>query len=168
MLAKAAWQSTQLDCVHIHCCGNGHLGFRLTAGHFGKEPQSNQRALAPPLGTSPRLGVPVIRQRGLTGRLRSKADQERLASHRSYRWRVQPTKLCRYLCCDGDGTFTTAIAGKPTSLTAFDIPIRSALTASQIQALAAIAVTSTRIPSTAKAATPTAARTGQGLAKKRL
>jgi len=62
LLAKAAWQSTQLDCVHIHCCGNGRLGFRLTAGHFGKEPQSNQRALAPPLGTSPRLGVPVIRQ----------------------------------------------------------------------------------------------------------
>ncbi|VCU63432.1 hypothetical protein [Pseudomonas synxantha] len=31
-----------------------------------KEPQSNQRALAPPLGTSPRLGVPVIRQ-GLGG-----------------------------------------------------------------------------------------------------
>ncbi|WP_228391148.1 hypothetical protein, partial [Pseudomonas lactis] len=26
-----------VDCVHIHCCGNGRLGFRLTAGHFGKE-----------------------------------------------------------------------------------------------------------------------------------
>ena len=38
------------------------IGSALTAGHFGKEPQSNQRALAPPLGTSPRLGVPVIRQ----------------------------------------------------------------------------------------------------------
>ncbi|PMY72166.1 hypothetical protein C1X27_04815 [Pseudomonas sp. MPR-AND1B] len=25
--------------VYIHCCGNGHLGFRLTAGHFGKEPE---------------------------------------------------------------------------------------------------------------------------------
>ena len=36
LLAKAAWQSAQLDCVHIHCCGNGDLGFRLTAGHFGK------------------------------------------------------------------------------------------------------------------------------------
>ena len=36
------------------------------------------------------------------------------------------------------------------------------------QALAAIAVTSTRIPSTANDATPTAARTGHGLAKKRL
>ncbi|MCK3844870.1 hypothetical protein E4O97_15750 [Pseudomonas sp. W15Feb34] len=39
LLAKAALQSTQLDCVHIHCCGNGLLGFRLTAGHFGKEPE---------------------------------------------------------------------------------------------------------------------------------
>ncbi len=62
MPAKTARQSTQLDRVHIHFCGNGHLGFRLTAGHFGKEPQSNQRALAPPLGTSLGLGVPVIRQ----------------------------------------------------------------------------------------------------------
>ena len=35
------------------------------------------------------------------------------------------------------------------------------------QPLAAIAVTSTRMPSTASAATPTAARTGQGLLKKR-
>ena len=39
LLAKAAWQSAQLDCVHIHCCGNGDLGFRLTAGHFGKAPK---------------------------------------------------------------------------------------------------------------------------------
>lgn len=38
----------------------------------------------------------------------------------------------------------------------------------EAQALAAIAVTSTRMPSTARLATPTAARTGQGLAKKRL
>jgi hypothetical protein len=38
-------------------------------------------------------------QRGLTGRLRSKADQdqERLASHRGYRLLLQPTELCRYL-----------------------------------------------------------------------
>ena len=28
LLAKAAQQSTQLDRVHIHSCGNGHLGFR--------------------------------------------------------------------------------------------------------------------------------------------
>ncbi|WP_236710121.1 MULTISPECIES: hypothetical protein, partial [Pseudomonas] len=32
-------------------------------------------------------------QRGLTGRLRSKADQERLASHRGYRLLLQP-KSC--------------------------------------------------------------------------
>jgi len=37
----------------------------------------------------------------------------------------------------------------------------------QSQPLAAIAVTSTRMPSTASEATPTAARTGHGLAKKR-
>ncbi len=37
------------------------IGSALTAAHFGKEPQSKQRALAPTLGTSPRLGVPVIR-----------------------------------------------------------------------------------------------------------
>ena len=66
-----------------------------------KKRKSKQNALAPPLGTSLRLGVPVIRQRGLTGRLRSKADQERLASHRGYRLLRQPTKLCRYLCRDG-------------------------------------------------------------------
>ena len=42
------------------------MGSALTAGHFGKEPQSNQRALAPTLGTSLTLGVPVIRQ-GLGG-----------------------------------------------------------------------------------------------------
>ena len=36
------------------------------------------------------------------------------------------------------------------------------------QPLAAMAVTSTRIPATASSATPTAARTGHGLAKKRL
>ncbi|VCU66616.1 hypothetical protein [Pseudomonas synxantha] len=38
------------------------VGSAFTAGHFGKEPQSNRRALAPPLGTSLRLGVPVIRE----------------------------------------------------------------------------------------------------------
>ena len=40
---------------------------------------------------------PAFGQRGLTGRLRSrsKADQERLASHRGYRPLLQPTKLCR-------------------------------------------------------------------------
>ena len=37
------------------------IGSAFTAGHFGKEPQSNQRALAPPLGTSLMLGVPSLR-----------------------------------------------------------------------------------------------------------
>ena len=32
LLAKAAWQATQLDWVHIHCCGNGRLGFRPDSG----------------------------------------------------------------------------------------------------------------------------------------
>jgi hypothetical protein len=38
------------------------IGSALTAGHFWKRaPKVTKRALAPPLGTSPRLGVPVIR-----------------------------------------------------------------------------------------------------------
>ncbi|TWR53947.1 hypothetical protein FIV41_23080 [Pseudomonas marginalis] len=37
------------------------IGSALTAGHFWKEPKSNQKALAPPLGTSPRLGMPERR-----------------------------------------------------------------------------------------------------------
>ncbi|TKJ62401.1 hypothetical protein PspCFBP13506_15350 [Pseudomonas sp. CFBP13506] len=38
------------------------MGSALTAGHFWKSAKSNQKRFAPPLGTSPRLGVPVIRQ----------------------------------------------------------------------------------------------------------
>ncbi len=37
------------------------MGSALTAGHFWKEPKSNQKALAPPLGTSLMLGVPSLR-----------------------------------------------------------------------------------------------------------
>ena len=38
------------------------IGSALTAGHFWKRaPKVTKRALAPTLGTSPRLGVPVIR-----------------------------------------------------------------------------------------------------------
>ena len=62
LLAKAAWQSTRLDCVCIHCCGNGRLGFRPDGGSLLEGPKSNQKVLAPPLGTSLGLGVPVIRQ----------------------------------------------------------------------------------------------------------
>ena len=37
-------------------------GSALTAGHFWKESaKSNQKRSAPPLGTSPRLGVPSLR-----------------------------------------------------------------------------------------------------------
>ena len=137
MLAKAAWQSTQLDCVHIHSCGNGCLGFRFYSGSLWKragmpaQPKVTKGLLphhsAPRLGSvCPNTGLnpwaaatrhpwrgaanpascrvtlefkPAFGQRGLTGRLRSKADQdqERLASHRGYRLLLQPTKLCRYL-----------------------------------------------------------------------
>ncbi len=119
LLAKAAWQATQLDCVHIHCCGNGHLGFRPDGGSLWKSPKVTKGLLphhsAPRLGSvCPNAGLnpwaaatrhpwrgaanpascrvthefkPAFGQRGLTGRLRSKADQdqERLASHRGYR-----------------------------------------------------------------------------------
>ena len=38
------------------------IGSALTAGHFWKRaPKVTKRALAPPLGTSPRLGVPERR-----------------------------------------------------------------------------------------------------------
>jgi hypothetical protein len=55
-----------VDWVHIRCCGNGCWGSALTAGHFWKEPgagpaKSNQKRSAPPLGTSPGLGVPSLR-----------------------------------------------------------------------------------------------------------
>ena len=50
----------------IRDLGNGDLGFRPYGGSLWKSrnvgpAQSNQRALAPPLGTSPRLGVPEIK-----------------------------------------------------------------------------------------------------------
>ncbi len=132
--AMTAWQPTLLYRVHIHSCGNGHLGFRLTAGHFRKAGMPAQTKVTKallPHHSAPRLGSvcpntalnpwaaatrhpwrgaanpascrvahefkPAFGQRGLTGRLRSKArsrsqvdqDQERLASHRGYRWLLQ-------------------------------------------------------------------------------
>ena len=133
LLAKAAWQSTQLDCVHIHSCGNGCLGFRFYSGSLWKsagmpaQPKVTKGLLphhsAPRLGSvCPNTGLnpwaaatrhpwrgaanpascrvthefkPAFGQRGLTGRLRSKADQdqERLASHRGYRWLSQASPL---------------------------------------------------------------------------
>ena len=56
-------QGAGSDRVYSRYWVTAAIGSAFTAGHFGKkEPQSNQRALAPPLGTSLRLGVPVIRQ----------------------------------------------------------------------------------------------------------
>ena len=49
------------DGVHIRCCGNGCLGFRSYSGSLLEGPKSNQKVLAPTLGTSPRLGVPERR-----------------------------------------------------------------------------------------------------------
>ncbi len=46
--------------MYIRFCGNGYLGFRPTAAHFEKR-KSKQNAHAPPLGASPRLGMPSLR-----------------------------------------------------------------------------------------------------------
>ena len=54
LLAKAAWRSTRLDCVHIHCCGNGHLGFRPDGGSLWKSPKVTKGLL--PHHSAPRLG----------------------------------------------------------------------------------------------------------------
>ena len=47
--------------VHIRCCGNGGLGFRPYGGSLLQGRKSNQKVLAPPLGTSLMLGVPSLR-----------------------------------------------------------------------------------------------------------
>ncbi len=54
---------------------------------------------------------PAFGQRGLTGRLRSKADQdqERLASHRGYRRLLRSETLCRYPCPDGGASVTSSV-----------------------------------------------------------
>ena len=83
-------QDVGSDRVHIRSCGNGHLWFRSYSGSLLERPKSNQKAFAPPLGTSPAFG-----QRGLTGRFRSKARSRaaRLAS-----WLPSiASELCRYL-----------------------------------------------------------------------
>ncbi|SDU97774.1 hypothetical protein SAMN05216558_1402 [Pseudomonas vancouverensis] len=46
--------------VHIHCCGNGRLGFRSYSGSLGRAP-SNQGLLPLSFGASPRLGMPSLR-----------------------------------------------------------------------------------------------------------
>ena len=52
--AMAAWQSTQLDRVHIHSCGNGHLGFRFYSGSLLKSAKVSKTLL--PHHSAPRLG----------------------------------------------------------------------------------------------------------------
>jgi hypothetical protein len=55
-------QAVGVDRVNIRYLGNGGLGFRSYSGSLFEGPKSNQKVLAPPLGASPRLGMPVIRQ----------------------------------------------------------------------------------------------------------
>ena len=57
-LACLRWRSF---CVHIRYLGNGYLWFRSYSGSLLEGPKSNQKVLAPTLGTSPRLGVPERR-----------------------------------------------------------------------------------------------------------
>ena len=61
-----AGRDVGFDRVHIRYLGNGHLGFRpggsLLKSRNAGPGKSKQNALAPPLGTSLGLGVPVIRQ----------------------------------------------------------------------------------------------------------
>ncbi|SFL72161.1 hypothetical protein SAMN03159307_03955, partial [Pseudomonas sp. NFACC46-3] len=48
--------------VNIRFCGNGYLGFRPYGGSLLEESaKSNQKRFAPPLGASPRLGMPERR-----------------------------------------------------------------------------------------------------------
>ncbi|TKK12595.1 hypothetical protein PflCFBP13510_07800 [Pseudomonas fluorescens] len=54
LLAKAAWQSTQLDRVHIRYLGNGHLGFRPDGGSLCKSGKVSKTLL--PHHSAPRLG----------------------------------------------------------------------------------------------------------------
>ncbi len=65
LLAKAAWQPTRIldQTVYISVIWvTAAYGSAFTAGHFWKRaPKVTKRALAPPLGTSPRLGVPEHR-----------------------------------------------------------------------------------------------------------
>ena len=130
--AMTACQATQLDWVYIHCCGNGHLGFRPDGGSLWKSPKVTKGLLphhsAPRLGSvCPNAGLnpwaaatrhpwrgaanpascrvthefkPAFGQRGLTGRLRSRA---RSRAARFASWLPSAAiaqKLCRYLCCD--------------------------------------------------------------------
>ena len=50
-----------LGWVYIRYLGDGYLWFRSYSGSLLEGPKSNQKVLAPTLGTSPRLGVPSLR-----------------------------------------------------------------------------------------------------------
>ncbi|ATN12162.1 hypothetical protein CRN80_22135 [Pseudomonas sp. FDAARGOS_380] len=52
--AMAAWQSTQLDRVHIRYLGNGRLGFRPDGGSLLKSAKVSKTLL--PHHSAPRLG----------------------------------------------------------------------------------------------------------------
>ena len=45
------------DRVHIHCCGNGCLGFRSYSGSLWKSPKVTKGLLPLSFGASPRLGL---------------------------------------------------------------------------------------------------------------
>ncbi len=79
--------------------------------------KSKQNALAPPLGTSPRLGVPSLRPAWFNGapeikiKSRSRSRAARFAS-----WlRLSATGLCRYPCPDEGGSVDNSITDPPPS-----------------------------------------------------
>ena len=49
------------DGVHIHSCGNGHLGFRSYSGSLWKSAKVTKALLPLSFGASPRLGIPSLR-----------------------------------------------------------------------------------------------------------
>ena len=60
-LLLGRWCLERVVWVHIRFFGNGGLWFRSYSGSLLERPKSKQKAFAPPLGTSPRLGVPSLR-----------------------------------------------------------------------------------------------------------
>ncbi|MEA3167656.1 MAG: hypothetical protein QOI97_604, partial [Pseudomonas sp.] len=66
-LYAALWDALSLwgvsvGWVHIRCCGNGGYGFRSYSGSLLQTPKKvTKKRFAPPLGTSPRLGMPALR-----------------------------------------------------------------------------------------------------------
>jgi hypothetical protein len=78
MIASATEEQALVARVYgvpIRYLGNGGLWFRSYSGSLlEKSPKSNQRALAPPLGTSPGLGVPQIKSQSKARRPSSRPD----------------------------------------------------------------------------------------------